>query len=93
MRATLDFHGFSGGFTTLRQFLSCRWSSNEMMQGVGKEGLHMRFCGLRASGGVWRISPSCGGVESLGFKVSSQHRYGSGVNGESVSRTGLASLL
>ncbi|CAN6825073.1 unnamed protein product [Brassica oleracea] len=45
MRATLDFHGFSGGFTTVRQFLSCRWSSNEMMQGVGKVRLHMRACG------------------------------------------------
>ncbi|CAF1814588.1 unnamed protein product [Brassica napus] len=68
MRATLDFHGFSGGFTTVRQFLSCRWSSNKMMQGVRKEGLHMRVISIR--GGVWRISPSCGGVESLGFKGS-----------------------
>ncbi|CAF2249671.1 unnamed protein product [Brassica napus] len=43
MRATLDFHGFSGGFTTVRQFLSRCWSSSEMLQGVEKEGLHMRF--------------------------------------------------
>nr|VDD06042.1 unnamed protein product [Brassica oleracea] len=70
MRATLDFHGFSGGFTTVRQFLSCRWSSNEMMQGVGKVGLHMRIFIVPGWVSVWRISPSCGGVESLGFKGS-----------------------
>ncbi|KAG5407165.1 hypothetical protein IGI04_013284 [Brassica rapa subsp. trilocularis] len=73
MRATLDFHGFSGGFTTVRQFLSRCWSSSEMLQGVEKEGLHMRgglVLWLGANGGVWRVSPSCGGVEPLGFKGS-----------------------
>ncbi|KAG5392017.1 hypothetical protein IGI04_021980 [Brassica rapa subsp. trilocularis] len=91
MRATLDFHGFSGGFTMVRQFLSRRWSSSEMLQGVEKDGLRMRFSlyvnryflrfrsslfrgglllWLGASGGVWRVSPSCGGVEPLGFKGS-----------------------
>ncbi|KAH0921442.1 hypothetical protein HID58_021460, partial [Brassica napus] len=43
MRATLDFHGFSGGFTMVRQFLSRRWSSSEMLQGVEKDGLRMRI--------------------------------------------------
>ncbi|CDY14940.1 BnaA02g22820D [Brassica napus] len=43
MRATLDFHGFSGGFTTVRQFLSRCWSSSEMLQGVEKERFHMRI--------------------------------------------------
>ncbi|CAN7098362.1 unnamed protein product [Brassica rapa subsp. narinosa] len=68
MRATLDFHGFSGGFTMVRQFLSRRWSSSEMLQGVEKDGLRMRVISI--CGGVWRVSPSCGGVEPLGFKGS-----------------------
>ncbi|KAL0854715.1 hypothetical protein Bca101_059867 [Brassica carinata] len=49
MRAILDFHGFFGGSTTVRQLLSRRWSSSEMLQGVGREGLHMRvisFCSM-----------------------------------------------
>ncbi|CDY15380.1 BnaA03g48530D [Brassica napus] len=66
MRATLDFHGFSGGFTTVRQFLSRCWSSSEMLQGVEKEGLHMRIFLVPG----WVMSPSCGGVEPLGFKGS-----------------------
>ncbi|KAL0716614.1 hypothetical protein Bca4012_065936 [Brassica carinata] len=34
MRAILDFHGFFGGSTTVRQLLSRRWSSSEMLQGI-----------------------------------------------------------
>nr|VDC90575.1 unnamed protein product [Brassica rapa] len=75
MRFTLDFHGFSGGFTTVRQFLSRCWSSSEMLQGVEKEGFHMRIFLVPGwvsyvARGVWRVSPSCGGVDPLGFKGS-----------------------
>ncbi|WZZ86761.1 hypothetical protein YC2023_115340 [Brassica napus] len=70
MRATLDFHGFSCGSTTVRHCLSSRWSKSEMLQGVGREGLYMRFFGLETSGSVWKASLSCGGVESLGLKGS-----------------------
>ncbi|KAH0910509.1 hypothetical protein HID58_033830 [Brassica napus] len=66
MRATLDFHGFSCGSTTVRHCLSSRWSSSEMLQGVGREGLYMRVISIC----VWKASLSCGGVESLGLKGS-----------------------
>ncbi|KAL0683223.1 hypothetical protein Bca4012_050071 [Brassica carinata] len=69
MRATLDFHGFSCGSTTVRHCLPSRWSSSEMLQGVGREGHYMRFFGLETSGSVWKASLSCGGVELLGLKV------------------------
>ncbi|CAN7119408.1 unnamed protein product [Brassica rapa subsp. narinosa] len=130
MRATLDFHGFSGGFTTVRQFLSRCWSSSEMLQGVEKEGLHMRgrmeacgecllrvvvlnrwvskvqmcsdaplhlgssplFCLLiYSTERLYPLNPFL--PYRLAVLVSSWCRYGSGVNDESVSRTGLASLL
>ncbi|CAN7043309.1 unnamed protein product [Brassica rapa subsp. trilocularis] len=155
MRVTLDFHGFSGGFTTVRQFLSRCWSSSEMLQGVEKEGFHMRvisiclyvnryFLRFRSSlfrGGLVMWLGACGECllrvvvltrwvskvqmcfdaplhlgssplfclliysterlyplnpflpYRLAVLVSSWCRYGSGVNDESVSRTGLASLL
>ncbi|KAL0644378.1 hypothetical protein Bca4012_042668 [Brassica carinata] len=73
MRATLDFHGFSCGSTTVRHCLSSRWSKSEMLQGVGREGLYMRFFGLETSGSVWKASLSCGGVESLGLKDAPLH--------------------
>ncbi|KAG2315145.1 hypothetical protein Bca52824_018267 [Brassica carinata] len=61
MRAILDFHGFFGGSTTVRQLLSRRWSSSEMLQGVGREGLHMRI--LLVPG---RVSSMAWGVEECG---------------------------
>ncbi|KAH0897679.1 hypothetical protein HID58_047247 [Brassica napus] len=58
MRATLDFHGFSCGSTTVRHCLPSRWSSSEMLQGVGREGHYMRvilICSLD-----WRQVEACG---------------------------------
>ncbi|CAN6802542.1 unnamed protein product, partial [Brassica oleracea] len=125
------FHGFSCGSTTVSV---TSMDSSEMLQGIGKEGVHTRLCGLGTSGSggesllrmvvlnrwvskvhmfsdvplhlgssplfcllfhsterLYSLNP-CLPYRLLDL-ASSQYRYGSGVNGESVSRTGLASLL